>query len=305
MSFSNSDKSKLYRHYKIPKNSGGYRDIHVPSKELALLQKDVLDEVLDKCYPAPYVHAFERAKNIPSMAQSHVGKSVVISLDINNFFGSVTQTRIYRSMRREFPMENPETLRWLSEVTTVKSFLPQGACTSPKISNVVVKNTFGPALIKLCLNDIPSRYRNDLEGEVEMTVYADDITMSFSSSSDGRTQRAIAKSIVNLTEGILKRYGFSINQKKTKIMYSGMRQYVCGVVVNKKVSLLRRDRDNLKALVHNCERNGIPREAARAKMEPEHFAKVYVGKLNWFAQVDPEKGHPLKDRFLRVVQAWQ
>ncbi len=91
-----------------------------------------------------------------------------------------------------------------------------------------------------------------------------------------------------------------VNKEKTKVMHSYQRQWVCGTVVNQKVNMLKRDRYSLKAIVHNCELNGIKNEAAKTNTTAGEFAAKITGKLGWFAQLNSEAGNKLKARFKEI-----
>lgn len=207
------------------------------------------------------------------MANVHVDKRIVISLDLKDFFPSIHQNLLQRIFENQGIAPMPA--RTISELCTYKYFVPQGALTSPKISNIVTATTFGPRLKEYC----------DSNG-LTLSVYADDITVSSETEVD-------PSEVIKAITSIVEEYGFRINTQKTKVMSSAFRQYVCGVVVNKRTNLIKRERDKLRAIVHNVVNNGIEAEAKKTGVHPGHFISKLRGQLNWFKQLNPTKGEEL------------
>jgi RNA-directed DNA polymerase len=249
----------------------------------------ILTRILNKVPVPEYVYAFEKGKNIPKMAESHLEKGVVISLDLKDFFTSIKQHHLLDIFKNLGIGGAPA--QTLSELCTYKSFVPQGALTSPKISNLVTASTFGPELKKFC----------DERGYT-LTVYADDITISCEQDIVKQAGYDAAFEIVGFVSRLVNKYGFRVNRKKTKVMRPFQRQYVCGVVVNRKVNLQKSKRNMLRAIVHNTEMNGVESAAATARMTPDKFVSSIMGQLNWFGQLNPEAGVRLKSKFREVVQ---
>lgn len=216
------------------------------------------------------------------MAQKHVGKDCVVSVDLKDFFHSIKQTQLYELLLTMGLGELPA--RTVSEICTYKYFVPQGALTSPKIANIITAHTFGPDVKAYC----------DEKG-LDVTIYADDITISF----NGEMQ---ASDIVRDITRFVRDAGFYVNKEKTKIMKKSQRQYVCGVVVNEKVNLMKRERNKLRAIVHNVCMNGIEAEAAKTSTTPSSFLNHLRGKLNWFRQLNPVKGAVLITKLTKRLQ---
>lgn len=254
---------------------------------MRVVQYRVLKDLLADVQIPEYIHGFEQGRSIPQMAQEHSGKRVVISLDIKDFFPSIRHKRVAECFTALGA--NPEAADLLAEICTYKAFVPQGALTSPKISNIVASMTFGPDLKKYCD-----------ENGLTLTIYADDVTISHDLEG---TEIGFEDKIVKFVSEILFKYGFRVNRAKTKIMRAHRRQWVCGTVVNEKVNMLRKQRDGLRALVHNCSLRGITEEAGRIGMSVEKFAHKYLGQLNWYSQLNPEKGTALRDTFRELIRS--
>jgi RNA-directed DNA polymerase len=257
---------------------------------MRVVQYKILTQILEKMPIPDYVHAFEKGKNIPDMAAMHVGKKVVVSLDLKDFFKSIKQTHLLQIYQHLGFGEG--AARTLSELCTYKAFVPQGALTSPKLSNLFTSLTFGPIIKEYC----------DSKGYT-LSIYADDITISRDTDFEGDDSKRVNREIIDFITNSVSQFGMRINREKTKVMHTYQRQWVCGTVVNQKVNLLKKDRYALKAIVHNCEQNGIKHEAAKSGITPGEFAAKVAGKIGWFAQLNPEAGNKLKERFKAVYEA--
>lgn len=258
-----------------------------------MVQFRILKNLLEHIELPDYVYAFEKNKSIPTMAKSHVGKKIVISIDLADFFTSIKQYHLEQMFHHLGMGSTPA--RTLSELCTFDSYVPQGALTSPKISNLITAHTFGPILKRYC----------DERGYT-LTIYADDITISYQDDipgkqevEEGQVENSV-RSLITFIHQTLKQFRFKVNHEKTKIMRSYRRQYVCGAVVNAKVNLLYSERIRLRAIVHNCGLNGIEAEAAKNGLPASEFSSKVMGKVNWFEQLNPELGSKLKQRFKEI-----
>lgn len=279
------NKSKHYSALYIrKKGSGKLRELQNPDSLVRAVQYRILTRILDKVPIPPYIHAFERAKSIPEMAKVHVGKDVVISLDIKDFFTSIKQTRLANLFQVMGFDSKPA--RTLSELCTYKAYVPQGGLTSPKVSNIVAANTFGPEIQEYCNAN-----------KLALTIYADDITVSFTGV------RPVGPILVDLTN-LVQKHRFRVNTKKTKVMTKKRRQYVCGVVVNERTNLIREERKRLRAIVHNIVKNGIEAEAAKNQVTPQKFAEIIRGKVNWLSQLNKPLGEKLMSKLSAYLTPW-
>lgn len=266
------------------------RVVYNPSPYMRVIQHRILTRILNLIQIPEYLTAFEAGRSVVQTAALHTNKEVVISWDIQDYFPSIKVNCIIGIF--ENLGYNNQASRVLAELCTYKHFLPQGGLCSPKIANLVAARTFGPILkSQVCTND-----------NVTMTIYADDITVSAKSIQDlPSTPEQISEWVAQT----LNRFRFNVNTRKTKVMRSNQRQYVCGVVVNEKTNLYSKEKLKLRAIVHNCEVNGIPAEAAKNEVEPGNFIASIRGKLNWFRQLNPEVATRYYDRFQAVATAYE
>ena len=217
----------MYRVFEIPKKNGGTRHIEAPDPITKKRQEDYL-QYLYKAYPAsPYTHGFTPNKSIVTNAKPHTDKKWVYSVDIKDFFPSITLEKAKSVIKAK--------LKWGLCFYDFKDGkgkrLPQGAPTSPYIANLYLKKFDYKTAKKLAGFNIA------------YTRYADDLT--FSGNDYDLMEKALSFIVKQLNK-----YGMEINYKKVKKMPSWKRQYVCGLVVNQKVGLTREMKKKIRAEKH-------------------------------------------------------
>ncbi len=227
-----------YRVALIPKRGGGQRRLLVPDPQTKALQRRLLRRVLSALRAHDAAFGFERGKSIVDNARPHCQQAVVVRIDVVDFFPSTSAERVEAYFRRIG--WNQETARLLTRMTTHEGGLPQGAPTSPRLSNLM--NYF----LDVQLTRLAVRYRG------VYTRYADDITFSFSRDRPRRVRGIIQK-----TRQILRRKGYKLNRKKLRILRRHQRQTVTGLVVNEHPQLPRQTRRWLRAVRHHV-RDGRP-----------------------------------------------
>jgi len=216
----------------VPKRRGGYRTLHVPDGETKALQRAILHRVLARLAVHPAVTGFERGRSIVDNARPHVGQAVVVSLDVVDFFPATTAPRIDAYFRRIG--WNAEAAALLTRLTTHDGGLPQGAPTSPRLSNLVNRH----------LDERIARRVARFRGAY--TRYADDVTFSFPRDRPRRI-----RGLVQFVRRQFARVGYRLHGRKTRIRRRHQRQQVTGLVVNDKVALPRRTRRWLRAVEHH------------------------------------------------------
>jgi RNA-directed DNA polymerase len=204
------NRASYYRITRLPKRNGTFRVIHCPRSPLRKIQEWILRSVLARVQPSSVAHGFIKGRSIVTNAAQHLGRMIVLSVDIEGFFPSVKFTVVRKAFQRlGYPYSVAVDLAGLS---TLDGALPQGAPTSPALSNLA------------CF-----RLDKRLEGLAHSlkhtySRYADDLTFS---SDDDRLP-----SILPLLREILAEEGFHLSEKKTHIYRSHHRQDVNGIVVN-------------------------------------------------------------------------
>jgi S1-C subfamily serine protease len=255
----------LYRDFYIPKKNGEFRSINAPRKQLKQIQKIIARELAQAYLPRNSTHGFVNKRSIVSNAANHVDKNYVLNLDLEDFFGSIHFGRV-RNLFQSYPLNLPQPVATvLSHLCCVFGKIPQGAPTSPVISNMISYR------LDKQLQTLAAKNR------CTYTRYADDITFSFS-----QTRGRLPKQIVILTHDLqlslgleLKELvtvnGFTVNTKKTRIASRSHRQEVTGITVNERMNVSRKFIKQTRSMLYAWKRYGI--EAAE-----EHYLKKYHGK---------------------------
>ena len=228
-----------YREFGIPKHSGGVRRIFAPAPDLKTLQRRILRRLLARLRAHPAATAYERGRSIVTNARAHQAQAVVLRFDLVDFFPSTGEGRLRRYFRR-IGWNRPATqllLRWC----TYRGGLPQGAPTSPRLSN----------LVNYRLDARLSGMATALGGVY--TRYADDITISFAEDDRGKVM-----SVQRYVRQVVEQEGYRLHRrKKQSVRRRHQRQTVTGLVVNDRVNLPREVRRWLRAVEHRTQSGSV------------------------------------------------
>lgn len=227
----------VYREVKIPKRGGGVRTLEIPDSQTLVIQRRILQRVLNGLLCHDAAVGFEQGLSIVDAARPHVNKKVVIRIDIRRFFESTTAERVTEWLRNIGWDANAAAV--LTTMMTCKGHLPQGAATSPRLSNLV------NARLDQGLQNLADTFNGDY------TRYADDITLSFNLRSGRRI-----RGIIQVVRRILKQAGYEMHGRKTRILRKHQRQQVLGLTVNSKVAIPRHIRRRLRAARHRVATGG-------------------------------------------------
>ncbi len=232
-----------YRTFTIPKRSGGARTIHAPDDALKALQRTILRRLLARLKCHPHATGFERGHSIVTNALPHVGQPVVLRLDLRDYFTRTTEKRVREYFNRIG--WNRDASRLFADLTTHKGGLPQGAPTSPRLSNLVnCRMDARLAGLARTMNAAYSRYADDL-------TFSYDERAADGASPPGSRQRTTSALIRNV-KAIVGSYGYSLhNKRKLSVRRAHQQQRVTGFVVNRRAALPRRTRRWLRAVEHH------------------------------------------------------
>lgn len=225
------DSGTHYHRWKVPKRSGGERLISAPKPELKRVQHWIAEHITEHLPVHGAAHGFMAGRSTVSNAAAHAGARCVVKMDLEDFYPTITTPRVKGMFRKAGYGEQVATLLALLVTESPreevpidgKTFhvavgarsLPQGAPTSPSITNAICLR-LDTRLMALC-RVLGFTY----------TRYADDLTFSWHQEGDapvGRLLRAVG--------GIVTDEGFRVHRKKTRVMRQGRRQKITGLVVN-------------------------------------------------------------------------
>lgn len=255
-----------YRKFQIRKNNGKMRTIYEPSGILKHIQKRILSEVLQDMKVSPYATAYTRGKSLLDNAGPHVGRKMILKLDIKNFFENIWFLDIYNSC---FPIELfPKSVGMLfTYLCTYDDHLVQGAPTSAYISNLVMRD-FDYAVGNWCHQQ-----------GIEYTRYSDDMTFS------GDFDPVI---VIRKVRRELYGLDMELNDSKTRVIYRSHRQCVTGVVVNEKPQVSREYRKEIRKQIHYIEKYGLSEHLKRTGKAEKGYMESLKGCISYVLQINPD-----------------
>ena len=258
-----------YKHYyktRIPKENGEERELSVPNEFLKAIQRKIVEKLLCFEEVSPYATAYVYGGSTIRNARPHIGQPVILKLDIKHFFDSV----IYPVVKEKvFPenrySENNRIL--LSLICLDGGVLPQGAPTSPIISNIIMKD----------FDDIIGEWCQ--QRKIRYTRYCDDMTFS------GEFE---PKETIEFVRGELRKRGYFLNNKKTTIVRDGQKKIVTGIVVNEKLNVSSAYRKSIRQTVYYCRKFGTTSHIERTNdiVDEKIFLERLLGKINYVLSVD-------------------
>jgi len=296
------------RHYRGSwqrKHGGGLRLIESPKWRLKLLQRRLLDTLLEPIPPHEAAHGFRRGRSVTSLAAPHVGRHVVIHLDLEAFFAAVTGARTYGIFRTAGYAE-PVAHALTALMTTVTSLAVGQAAPSPTAStDLDARFRLGralavphlpqgapssPALANLAAYRLDRRLAGLASSwGARYTRYADDLAFS-----GDRDLRRAASTFTALVRQVVADEGFRLHARKTTVTGPGRRQQLAGIVVNQRATIARSEVDRLRATLHNATRTG---PQAQNRSGHRDYRGHLLGRVTWVESVDPARGARLRAEF--------
>jgi hypothetical protein len=295
----------------LPKRSGGFRLIEVPKARIKAVQRRVLLRILSVIPPHARAEGFVKGRSALSHARRHAGQAAVLCLDLEDFFTSIPHARVFHVFRAAgYPGAVARLLAGLCttavppadfarcprpadaaglaryrrlRASALRQHLPQGAPTSPALAN-------------LCALGLDRRLAGAAAAAgADYSRYADDLAFSGDAAFARRTGR-----FATLAAAIALDEGFEVNFHKTRVLRRAAGQRVCGLVVNERPNLARRDYDRLKAVLTNCRRHGT--ESQNREGHPNFLAHLR-GRVAWAEAVAPARGARLRALFEAIAGA--
>ena len=283
-----------YARFTIPKRGGGERLICAPKRQLRWVQRQILDQILAKVPTHPAAHGFVAGRSTVSNAEKHRGAALLLKFDLADFFPTIHYHRVvglfaslgYYLGDGRFGTEDdarrvaPTLARLCCYAPEPKAWdgvvLPQGAPSSPAISNLVCRR------LDARLEGLARR-----NGGV-FTRYADDLTFSFKDKSLdlGRFRWWV--------DQVCHQEGFFVNQAKFRVVRASQRQLITGIVVNDELRIPREERRRFRAVLHNCRHHGLASQA-RGRADLGTYLRGFASYVH---MVYPEEGA----EFLRQVE---
>jgi len=289
MRFSREEYRKsCYTLRELPKKSGGTRLICEPSSPLKRVQRGILPLISGG--ESQYATAYVVGKSVRDNGQPHLGKPLVVKLDISSFFGSIGFLQVFRAIdkalkaspltgchylnaddRADIKTKNYNNVLsfYFARFCTRNGVLPQGAPTSPVLSNLV----FAP------IDEIIGEYCK--KRHIAYTRYSDDMTFSGAFNP---------LSLIDFVRHILAVNDFKLNDKKTKILGRGCCRVITGAVVNEKLQATREYRREIRQEMYYIQKYSLKDHlrCRKVKTEPEQYRNSLLGRIGFVLQLSPQ-----------------
>jgi len=280
-----------YVRFTVPKKSGGVRELSAPHLDLARAQRWIFQNILQQLPTHPAAHGFIRGRSIRSNALPHVGRHILVNADLKDFFPTITFHRVRGAIEQlgyspaaatilallctESPRRTVEYAGRIFHVATGPRALPQGACTSPALSNLIARrldSRLSGIAVKLGWH---------------YTRYADDL--SFSAGAEAEPEKMTGYLLARIRH-IAQDEGFVVNEKKTRVLKQSSAMAVTGVIVNRRPGARRRDVRRLRAILHNSRKHGL---ASQNRADDPHFEARIRGQIAFIRMLNPDQSRPL------------
>jgi retron-type reverse transcriptase len=287
-----------YVQFQVPKRSGGTRTLSAPHRSLAEAQRWILREIVGKLPVESPAHGFIAGRSIVSNARPHCRRAIVVNMDLESFFPSIGFPRVRSVFQRagyspavatilallctECPRRTLVYEGATYHAATGPRGLPQGASTSPGLSNQVARRL--------------DRRLSGLAKALDLiyTRYADDLTFSGSEALDGRVGYLMAR-----IRHIAQEEGFAVNEAKSRVLRQGAAQTVTGLVVNDRPGVGRAEVRRLRAILHRARSEGL--ESQNRAGRP-NFVAWLRGKIAFVEMVRPEVGEKLRAELAELLK---
>lgn len=280
--------SNIKKHYRVSeitqqKPDGGIkkRDIYHPSFELKEILKAINTHLLRKIRLSVVVHGSRKHHSAQTNAEIHVGKRYVLGFDIETFFPNIKPYSVFNMFSRL--KCSPEVSKYLTRLCTADNHVPQGYNTSSAIANLVLV----PATERL--NGLAKKHG------MSLGTFIDDIC--FSGNNNPEKYKKTIEKIIN-------ECGYRLKPEKTTLMKKNQQQKVTGVVVNVKPNIDKKIFQDLKKMIHICDKFGPAALIGKIKNKnsdlidsPAKLRKHLLGRISHVNQLNPARAEKLRGKF--------
>ena len=279
--------NSLEKHYHtvyLPKSDGSKRKLSVPDLILKPVQKSIADNILIQYPISKYAKAYKPGSSIQKNARPHVGKKKILKLDIEGFFDHILYSRVKDTVFYE--EKYSESIRiLLTMLCYYNDSLPQGAPTSPAITNIIMYD-FDETVGAFCN-----------EKNIAYTRYCDDMT--FSGCFDERE-------IISFVKGELRKLGLFLKNRKTAVISASKRQVVTGIVVNEKMNVTKDYKKTIRQEIYYIKKFGLDEHLKRLGISyKQQYVLSLKGRIAFVLQTIPNNCEFIEYKnFLDSIRIW-
>ncbi len=272
-----------YREFKMKKRSGGYRTIDVPYPALLECQYWIYENILAKIKLNYCAHGFAKKKSIITNARIHLNQPELLKVDLENFFPSISKDRVIALFHRLG--YSTEVSFYLASICCLNECLPQGAPTSPTLSNIIS--------IKLDNRMLAFAKKFDLK----YTRYADDLAIS---------GEDLPVKFIDYISKIIEDEGFKVNSTKTKLYNGKGRRILTGVSISTdKMKAPKEYKKKLFQELYYINKHGLNSHMTKMKIRLPYYVNSLIGKLNYILSIEPdnEKAKEYRKQLIEIEKA--
>jgi RNA-directed DNA polymerase len=299
-----STRSHYYKKFKLKKRNGGFRAIQVPDSDLKYLQKWLLVNILNKIPSHSACKGFDPGNSIKANADCHLNKDAVLKIDLMRFYDSIPERRIF-GIFKGFGY-HPNLAVTLAKICTVKpdniffiafkkneielrdlikkrddGILPQGAPTSPKLSNLITRS------LDVRLQGLAEKHG------LSYSRYADDLTFS------GEKDKLLK--VKKVIYAIIEKEGFFVNFGKTKLLVRGNKFFVTGLSIhNDSVKVPKKTKKKIEHHLFHCLNSGVNLHMRRARISNRNFKDWLLGLICFVNSIEESLGKSYFEQFQKI-----
>lgn len=257
---------RFYREFSIPKKRGGRRPVSAPYPSLLLCQTWIYENILKAISVHFCCHAYIEKKSIISNATPHLGKTAILKMDMEEFFPSIPINWVINLFSNLGYAHNVSY--YLASLCCLNGVLPQGASTSPALSNILLKH-------------LDSRlYKLSKKYKLAYTRYADDLTFSGD---------YIPHKLIDVISDVITDTGLSVNKQKTSLIIGNKKKIVTGISVQgNNLTLPRSSKRQIKQEIHYIKQYGLISHISKLKIKNPYYIQSLEGKLRFWLQLEPD-----------------
>ena len=256
----------FYHSFTIPKRKGGTRQIDAPYPSMIRAQQWIYHEILAKISINPSATGFIPQHSIKDNASAHLHQDCLLLLDVKDFFPSIKWHKVYAVFRH---LGYPKNIaQYLASLCCLNGHAPQGAVTSPALSNVIARR------LDARIGGLAEKF------QINYTRYADDMTFS---------GERISKRFQTFINKIVEEDGFRINREKTRFIKGKHQKIVTGISISEdKLTVPKCKRREVRQHVYYIKKYGLAEHQKRISNNDPIFLERLIGYLHFWHSIEPE-----------------
>ena len=262
-----------YNRFNLKKRKGGFRVISAPSKMLMSIQRTINHKILSVATIHDSSKGYRENMSVLDNALPHLGRKKVLKIDLADFFGSIRRNKVIEVFTQL--NYNKDQAKLLADLCLLRNRLPQGAPTSPAISNIV------------CFEMDIKLSKLALDNELSYSRYADDLTFS----GDYITQSTYIE-----IDKIIKEEQLIIQRNKTQFLTENSRKIITGVSISsgKKATIPKSKKREIRKNVYFILTKGLTEHQRFINSTDPSYLKRLIGNLNFWLMIEPDNEYVRK-----------